>query len=97
MRILQPLSFNITYKEIMEIDIEETTQGQSKAILQALVAGEKLTGLDMLRRFGSLGYRSRIADLRKEGVPIHTQMIVTASKKRIALYSIMKENCREVS
>jgi len=57
----------------------------------ALKAGEKLTGLDILNRFHCLNYKGRIHDLRRKGLPIHTQMVKLENGKEIAQYSIKKQ------
>ena len=64
-------------------------ESQSKKILKALKNGEKLTGLDILKRFNCLNYKGRISDLRRLGYPIKTKMIKTKSGKRIGEYSLM--------
>lgn len=61
---------------------------QNKAILKSLQRGEKLTPIDMLRRFGSLRASARIYDLRDKGFDIKTEIIKTPSGKRVAQYSL---------
>ena len=61
---------------------------QCKRIQKALEAGDKLTGIEILRRFNCLNYKGRIADLRSDGIPIKTTMIRTATGKRVGMYSL---------
>lgn len=63
---------------------------QNQAILKSLQRGEKLTPIDMLRRFGSLRASARIHNLRDKGYDIKTDIIKTPSGKRIAQYSLNK-------
>jgi hypothetical protein len=61
---------------------------QNDLILKALKNGDKLTPLDMLKRFGYLRASGRIFDLRIKGHAIKTTMIKTGDGKRVAEYSI---------
>lgn len=64
----------------------ETLESQEKQILAALHAGEKLTRLDCLYRFGAIEAPTRIWELRDKGHPIDKTMIRTPSGKRVAQY-----------
>ncbi len=64
----------------------EKKKSQVERIAQALQQGDRLTGLDILNRFGALNYKGRISDLRRLGLPIKTDMVKTQSGKRIAEY-----------
>jgi len=61
---------------------------QSEKIKLALEAGEQLTGMQILQRFNCLNYKGRIADLRRNGVAIKTEMVKTPTGKRIGVYSL---------
>jgi hypothetical protein len=63
-------------------------QSQIKRIEQALLNGERLTGLDILMRFQCMNYKGRIHDLRRAGLPIKTQMVHLPNGKTIAEYFI---------
>jgi hypothetical protein len=63
-----------------------TTESHCKLILKALKRGEKLTPLDILKRFDCLRASGRIHDLRQDGYAIKTEIIKTPTKKRVALY-----------
>lgn len=56
---------------------------QSDLILSALLAGEALTPLECLRRFGSMDARKRISELRRAGHPIESRWITLSSGKRV--------------
>lgn len=73
----------------MQQDLFDTTS-QEKAILEALKKGEKLTPLEMLKRWGCLRASGRIYDLRNQGYDIHTEIVKTRSGKRVAEYSLKK-------
>lgn len=73
----------------MQQDLFDTTS-QEKAILEALKKGEKLTPLEMLKRWGCLWASGRIYDLRNQGYDIHTEIVKTRSGKRVAEYSLKK-------
>jgi len=60
-------------------------ESQEKRILEALRAGDKLTPLDALDRFGCFRLGARIHDLRRKGWPIESE-IVERGGKRVAVY-----------
>jgi len=59
---------------------------QNAQILEALQAGEQLTGLEILRRFNCMNYKGRISDLRQAGFNIDGEWIKTPTGKRIMRY-----------
>ena len=65
---------------------------QLNKIRRALERGEKLTGLEIIQKFGCLNYKGQISVLRLTyGLPIKTEMIsVGKKKKKVALYSMPK-------
>ena len=68
---------------------EFTTQ---KSMVRAwLLDGNTLTPLEALNRFGSLRLSAIIFDLREEGLPIVTEKIQVAPRKRVAEYYVDKE------
>jgi hypothetical protein len=73
----------------MQQDLFDTTS-QEKAILEALKKGEKLTPLEMLKRWGCLRASARIYDLKNDGYDIRTEIVKTRSGKRVAEYSLKK-------
>lgn len=61
---------------------------QASRILAHLRAGNRLTPLDALERFGCFRLAARIHELRREGWDICERAVETASGKRVAEYSI---------
>ena len=59
---------------------------QNTAILAWLQAGNTLTSLEALDRFGCNRLAARVADLRDAGHPIEAQMVTLANGKRVAQY-----------
>ena len=67
----------------------QTSASQSAQIRAALLAGETLTPLDALRRFGCFRLGARIWDLRNgHGMDIRTEQFRTESGKIVAAYSL---------
>jgi len=61
----------------------------AQRILKALQRGQKLTPLDILRRFGCYRASARIADLRAQGHKIKTERHKTRTGAVVARYSLM--------
>jgi len=68
----------------MQIDLFDSVS-QNKAILKALKGGEKLTALDIFKRFNSIRASARIFDIRDMGYDVRTDM-VKRNGKRVAEY-----------
>lgn len=66
----------------------EVSRAQTKEILSALQAGEKLTPLDALNRFGCLRLGARIWDLKRQGFSIKSRTVKTHTGKRVSEYSL---------
>jgi hypothetical protein len=64
---------------------------QNDVIRAALLAGRSLTPLDALRDFGCFRLAARVADLRREGLPIEC-VSETANGKRFARYYLRRTN-----
>jgi len=67
----------------------EDIESQVKELRKAFNRGERLTGLDMLVKYGIMNYKGRVFNLRNDQVdpmPIITEMIVLPNKKRVGLY-----------
>ena len=68
------------------------TKSQESAILEWLRAGNSLTQLDALNRFGCLRLGARVFQLRKDGYNIESEMVqVGAKKKRVAQYKLVSQ------
>lgn len=68
----------------------QSSESQNSKIKAYLLAGNKLTALEALNLFGCMRLPSRIHDLKRQGVEISSDRIVTASGKRVAQYSIRR-------
>ena len=62
---------------------------QREELLKALQRGEELTTLDALTRYGVMALSQRVGELKREGLPIHTEMVDLPNGKRVARYSWM--------
>ena len=65
-----------------------TTTSQSSQILAALKAGQHITPIDALNRFGCLRLGARVYDLKQAGHQIHTARVETPSGSLVASYSL---------
>ncbi|AGG91222.1 DNA binding protein [Sulfitobacter phage pCB2047-C] len=65
-----------------------TTTSQSTQILAALKAGQHITPIDALNRFGCLRLGARVYDLKHAGHKIHTARVETPSGAFVASYSM---------
>lgn len=75
-------------RELLSNDKKKDVNSQSSLILNSLSKGEKLTSLDILKKFGCFRASARIYDLRARQYPIETKMIVLPNGKRVAQYSM---------
>ncbi len=64
-------------------------QTQLQQIRKYLERGGKLTPIAALNMFGCLSLAQRIMNLRDQGMNIKTDMITTATGKRIGKYSLV--------
>ena len=61
---------------------------QASRILAYLRQGHRITPLDALELFGCFRLAARVHELRREGWAIAERTVETASRKRIAEYSL---------
>jgi hypothetical protein len=61
---------------------------QTEAIKSALEAGDKLTPIDALNRFGVFRLGARVHELRREGLDVKSRLVATPSGKHVAEYSL---------
>lgn len=61
---------------------------QCQLILRHLQQGHTLTVAEALQSLGIYALSQRVTDLRNQGYPIITNMIITQSGKRIARYKM---------
>ena len=62
---------------------------QTAAIRAALEAGEEITPMDALNRFGCFRLAARVDELRREGLPVET-VVEQRGGKRFARYRIQR-------
>ena len=88
--VLRLYSEKIQKQDTMNDNLnEKTSASQSAQIKAALLAGETLTPLDALRRFGCFRLGARIWELRhKCGMDIKAMWHTTESGKIVAAYSL---------
>lgn len=74
--------------------MKDHTESQKQMILNDLLLGIKLTGLDILKNYGCIKASNRISELCAEGHPIQKKMIEVETphgKKRVCEYWIEPE------
>ena len=67
---------------------EEASQSQASKILDHMLRGNRITGIDALRLFGCFRLPARIADIVKRGFPVQSEFVVTTTGKRVKAYWI---------
>ena len=65
-----------------------TTKSQSSKILAYLKAGNGITPIEALNLFGCFRLGARIADIKKMGYNIVTEMVKVGDGKRVAKYHL---------
>ena len=68
-----------------------TSLSHNDQIRSYLESGKTLTAMDALNNFGCWNLKGRIFELRQSGMNIKTDMVTTATGKRIGKYSLIKE------
>lgn len=76
---------------MFDYEWNEEFPSQKAAIRAHLLAGESITQLQALKWFGCLRLGAVIFDLREEGLPIETERLQVAPKKRVGNYFIKPE------
>lgn len=61
-------------------------KNQHALLRDAFDRGERLTVLDAVMRYGIYALSQRCGELRVDGYPVESEMITTATGKRIARY-----------
>lgn len=67
---------------------QQSSASQNALIRQWLEQGHTITALEALELFGCLRLPSRIHDLKRRGVNITSQTIITSTGKRVSQYRI---------
>ena len=70
---------------------DDVTKSQEQQVLRHLLAGESLTALEALQRFGVFRLAARVFRLRQKGFPVLTHMAEMAGGKRVAVYAMAPE------
>ena len=68
----------------------ESSASQKDRIKAYLLAGNSITPLEALNKFGSLRLSAVIFNIKKEGVDIKTEKVKMENGKYVARYSINK-------
>lgn len=66
------------------------TVSQANAILDYMSKGHAITGIEALNLFGCFRLPARIADLKKVGHKIKSEMVKLANGKRVAQYTLLE-------
>lgn len=98
MRRLQILNrcrrIRLRSKGLPDIEVQERTgkTSQKEMILEYLQLGHALTPLEALRYFGCFRLGARIADIKKEGYNVHSELVHDPKTgKRYASYILITE------
>ena len=67
---------------------EESCMSQERKILNYMLRGNKITGIEALEFFGSFRLPARIADIKRRGHNVQSGFITTPSGKRVKAYWI---------
>ena len=65
-----------------------SSQSQESMILDHMLRGHSITGMEALKMCGCWRLPARISDIKKKGFPVHGEMIVTESGKKVKRYWI---------
>lgn len=74
-------SENNSHSEQILFDQYDRLNHNCKLIYDALKRGERLTGRDIVSRFGMLEYRRRLKDLKEAGIEIHEKTLEGGAKQ----------------
>ena len=72
---------------------EESSQSQCKQIAAWLRSGRSITWPESMELCGCQRLASRINDLKNQGMVINSERIVLPNGKRVAKYTLIKDNC----
>jgi len=67
---------------------EASSISQENKILDYMLRGNRITGIDALNFFGCFRLPARIADIRKRGFNVQSEMVLTGTGKRVKAYWI---------
>lgn len=67
---------------------ETASRSQESKILDYMLRGHRITGMDALILFECFRLPARIADIQKRGFPVQSEFITTPTGKRVKSYWI---------
>lgn len=67
---------------------EETSQSQESKILDYMLRGHRITGMEALNMFACFRLPARIADIERRGFKVQSRFITTTTGKRVKQYWI---------
>ena len=65
-----------------------SSQSQASKILDHMLRGHAITGLEALELYGCFRLPARIADIVKSGFPVQSKYVTTPNGKRVKSYWI---------
>ncbi len=73
----------------MDINVNPaTSQSQTSRILAWMLAGNRITPLEALNRFGCFRLPARIADIKAAGHDVRSRFVSTKTEKKVKQYWI---------
>ena len=73
----------------MDININSaSSQSQTSRILAYMLAGNRITPLEALNRFGCFRLPARIADIKAAGYEVRSRFVSTPTEKKVKQYWI---------
>lgn len=67
---------------------QASSQSQESKILDYMLRGHRITGIDALNLYGCFRLPARIADIVKRGFTVQSEFITTDTGKRVKAYWI---------
>lgn len=64
----------------------KSSMSQADRILEYMLAGNSITPLEALNRFGCLRLGARIADIKAKGYLVYSEFVTTATEKKVKKY-----------
>jgi hypothetical protein len=64
------------------------TQTQQEAILEHLLTGSELNGLDAFRYYGTMKLASRISEIKKMCFPVSSDWVTLENGKKVKVYKM---------
>lgn len=64
----------------------KSSMSQADRILEYMLAGNSITPLEALNRFGCLRLGARIADIKAKGYLVYSEFVTTTTEKKVKKY-----------